>query len=187
MFDQAFVSKLGKKSISRDTALTKERISAAWSEATKEQQQEVLELAGVPYSTAYRVRSTGIITVKMAIAYSQVLNIDPYYLIGAVSKNDGYSFSSAKMLLTDNKYGKAVKEYEQTHKPIKTDPPSTSEASESEGSSPNEVQKLSTQAAIQKLTEEDMMTLVRGLIIRAGTGKPQAISDLAKITEILLR
>ncbi|MCL2513980.1 MAG: hypothetical protein FWF08_08760 [Oscillospiraceae bacterium] len=193
MFDKEFVAKLGKRSISRDPALTKERINAAWKAVSKEKQQEVLSLAAVPYSTAYRVRSTGIITVKMTIAFSQVLDLDPYYLIGAVPENAGYSLDSAKKLLTANKYGKAVKEYERNVRIAKAEQAKAeaeaeteAEAAPAEAAADAAVKELTPQAAIQKLNEEDIMTLFRGLIIKAGTGRPQAIADITRITEILL-
>jgi len=192
MFDQEFVSKLGTKSISRDTVLTKERAAAAWSGATKAKQQEVLTLADVPYSTAYRVRSTGTITTKMAIAYSQVLDLDPYYLIGAVPENAGYSFIAAKRLLMELKYAKAIQEYERRYIPKKADAPPAGEATASgskaaaDETAPDAEKAFSLQAAMQKLSEDDMITLFRGLIIQAGAGKPQAIADITKIIKILL-
>ena len=186
LFDQEFVSKLGTKSLSRDPQLTRERVNAAWNRASREKQKEVLDLAGVPYAIAYRVRKIGTITTKMTIAYSQVLDLDPYYLIGAVSANTGYSFESAKMLLTEIKCGKLVKEFEKTYVPSKTDlPPAQDEAGE-EQPAPEPVKELSARGAIQKLSEEDMITLFRGLMIKAGAGKPQAIADVTKITEMLL-
>ena len=185
MFDKEFISKLGKKSISRNPALTKERVNAVWTKANKEKKQSVLDLADVPASTAYRVRSTGIITVKMTIAFSQIFNLDPYYLIGAAPENAGYSFELAKRLLIEHKYGPAVKDYMRTYKPaVKNDPPPAEVIAAPEAVAP--VKELSTQAAIQKLSEDDMVTLLRGLIIKAGTGKLQAIADVTKITEILL-
>jgi len=192
MFDQEFISKLGRKSVSRDTALTKERVNAAWKSATKEQQKEVLALADAQYASAYRVRTTGILSIKMAIAYSQALNLDPYYLTGAVPENRGYSYSAAKLLLKENKYGKAVFEYEQTHKPEETalpptekDATSVDEISTEEAVSETETD-FSLQDAIQKLGEDEMITLFRGLIIKAGTGKQKAIADVTKVIKILL-
>ena len=185
MFDKEFISGLGKRSISRDPSLTKERANEAWRGAPKEKQQEVLTLADVPYSTAYRVRSTGIITVKMAIAISQTFDLDPYYLIGAVSENAGYSLASAKKLLTENKYSKAVKDFERAQK-LQAKAAEEKPAPEAEEGAAEAVKVLSPQAAIQKLNEDDIMTLFRGLIIKAGTGKPQAVADITKITEILL-
>jgi hypothetical protein len=186
MFDQAFISKLGTKSLSHDSALTQERVNAAWNKASKKQQDEVLRLAGVKYAIAYRVRKLGTITTKMTIAYSQALNLDPYYLIGAVSENAGYTYDSAKKLLIEIKCGKLVKEYEKTHTPPKADPVPAENSFEEASPESEPVKELSPQAAIQKLSEEDMITLFRGLIIKAGTGKPQAIADMTKITEILL-
>ena len=192
MFDQEFISKLGRKSVSRDTALTKERVNAAWKNATKEQQKEVLALANAQYASAYRVRTTGLISIKMAIAYAQALNLDPYYLTGAVPENRGYSYAAAKLLLKENKYGKAVFEYEQTYKPEEDAlPPAEKDASPGAEAStdepiPEAEADFSLQDAIQKLGEDEIITLFRGLIIKAGTGKQKAIADITKIIKILL-
>jgi len=186
LFDQEFISKLGTKSLSRDPVLTKERINMAWAAATKEKQDEVLSLASVPYSTAYRVRKMGTITTKMTIAYSQALNLDPYYLIGAVSENAGYSFDRAKKLLIEIGVGKLVKAFEKAYTPPKKETETPPEPETSTKNQPEPVKELSPKAAIQKLSEDDMITLFKGLIIKAGAGKPQAIANVARITEILL-
>jgi len=186
MFDREFISKLGTKSLSKDTEKTKARVNAAWNGADKKKQKEVLELADVKYAIAYRVRSIGTITTKMTIAYSQALNLDPYYLIGAVDENVGYSYAAAKKLLMEIGAGKLVKAFEKAYTPSKEDSPSVEESLAEDISAPAEVEELSAQEATQKLTEEDMMTLLRGLVIKAGTGKPKAVADILKITEILL-
>ena len=180
LFDREFISKLGTKSLSRDSAKTKERVNAAWNSADKKKQRDVLELADVKYAIAYRVRSIGTITTKMTIAYSQALDLDPYYLIGAVDENAGYSYAAAKKLLIEIGAGKLVKAFEKAYTPPIEEPP-TEDTPVTE-----EVKELSTQGATQKLTEEDMITLLRGLVIKAGTGKPKAIADILQITEILL-
>jgi hypothetical protein len=184
-FDREFISKLGTKSLSHDPALTKERVNTAWNLASKEKQNEVLFLADVKYAIAYRVRSMGTTTTKMTIAYSQALNLDPYYLIGAADVNNGYTYDSAKRLLIENKCGKLVKAFELAYKPPKKDPPPSPEPG-NEQPSPEPVKELSPQAAIQKLSDGDLMAMLLGLLARARAGKPQAIIDLTKITEILL-
>ena len=186
LFDQAFISKLGTKSLSKDAALTKERVNAAWSAAPKEKQEEVLRLANVKYAIAYRVRSIGTITTKMTIAYSQALNLDPYYLIGETEENAGYTYESAKKLLTEIKCGKLVKKFEAEYVPPKKE---TLPEHEKEETQPvvAPVKELSTQAVIQKLSEDDLIKLFRGLIVKASTGRQQALADVTKITEILLR
>ena len=186
LFNQDFISKLGTKSLSRDAALTKERVNAAWSKATKKQQNEVLKLAGVKYAIAYRVRSIGTITTKMTIAYSQALNLDPYYLIGATDENAGYTFDAAKKLLIEEcKLKKAVIEFEKNNQPPKADVQPETEKSDEPVA---EITKdYSIASAIQKLNEEDLLGLFKALIIKAGVGKPEALADMTKITEILMK
>ena len=177
LFDQEFISKLGTKSLSKNPELTKERVNTAWNAAAKEVQAEVLRLADVKYAIAYRVRTIGTITTKMTIAYSQALNLDPYYLIGATNENAGYTFESAKKLLIEEcKLKKAVVEFEKANKPAKEDPPPETEKP-----------AYSIPGAVQKLNEEDMLGLFRALIIKATVGKPEAIADMTQITEILMK
>ena len=186
LFDQEFIGRLGTKSLSKDPSLTMERINEAWKKASKEKQEEVLLLASVPYSTAYRVRKMGSITTKMTIAYSQALDLDPYYLIGAVAENAGYSFDSAKKLLLEIGAGKFIKAFEKAYQQQQKETPPEPEKPAEDQPDAEPVKELSPKAAIQKLSEDDMITLFRGLIIKAGAGKPQAIADVTKITEILL-
>jgi len=186
LFDQEFISKLGTKSLSKNPELTKERVNTAWNAAAKEVQAEVLRLADVKYAIAYRVRTIGTITTKMTIAYSQALNLDPYYLIGATNENAGYTFASAKKLLIEEcKLKKAVVEFEKANKPAKEDPPPKKE--EAPETVPATIGKYSIAGAIQKLNEEDLLGLFKALIIKAGVGKPEALADMTKITEILMK
>ena len=188
MFDKEFIKKLGKKDIGRDAALVKERVNFAWKRTSKEKQREVSEIADVSYNTIYRVRMTGIITPRMTIAFAQVLNIDPYYLIGATSENNGYSFKAAKMLLSELKYAKAVLEYDRAHPEPAEKPSENDTSAETEQEAAEQIggPELTAQAAIQKLSEEDMVILLRSLMIKAGTGKPAALAAVTKITELLL-
>jgi len=185
-FNQEFISQLGTKSLSKDPEKTKERINAAWNAAKKEQQQAVYDLASANYGTAYRVRSIGTITTKMTIAYSQALNLDPYFLIGETDENAGYTYEAAKKLLIEKcKLKKAVAEFEKANKPPKADPPPAAEettepVAETKGT-------YSTASAIQKLKAEDLLGLFEALIIKASVGKPEAIEDMTKITEILMK
>ena len=186
LFNQEFISKLGTKSLSKNPALTKERVNAAWNAATKEKRDEVLSLADVKYAIAYRVRTIGTITTKMTIAYSQALNLDPYYLIGATNENAGYTFASAKKLLIEEcKLKKAVSAFEKENKPAKADPPP--EAEKPAEPAPAATGTYSIAGAIQKLNEEDLLGLFKALIIKAGVGKPEALEDMTKITEILMK
>ena len=185
LFNQEFISKLGTKSLSKNPELTKERINAAWNKAAKEKQDEVKYLANVPYSTAYRVRKIGNITTKMTIAYSQALDIDPYFLIGAVNENAGYTYEAAKKLLLEIKCGKLVEEFEKKYEPAKNDTPTETE--EIKEPVPEIQNQYPTANAIQKLNENDLLGLFKALIIKAGVGKPESLSDMMKITEILMK
>ena len=144
-----------------------------------------MHLADVKYAIAYRLRKMGTITTKMTIAYSQALDMDPYYLIGATDKNAGYTYASAKKLLTEIKCGKLVKEFEKRYVPPKKDVPETKE--EPSETVPETKSAYSIAGAIQKLNEEDLLGLFKALIIKAGVGKPDALEDMTKITEILMK
>ena len=185
LFTQEFISKLGTKSLSKDPEITKVRVNEAWDKASKEKQKEVLQLADVKYPIAYRVRTVGTITTKMTIAYSQALDMDPYYLIGAVSENAGYSYELAKkLLIKECKLQKAVIEFEKEN-PSK--PESSQKKEETIEDAPKAKNAYSITTAIQNLTEEDLLGLFKALIIRAGVGKPEALEDMTTITEILMK
>ena len=186
LFDREFISRLGTKSLSRNEALTKERAVSAWDNAEKEKQQELYNLADVKYSIPYRVRKTGAITTKMTIAYSQVFNLDPYYLIGATDENAGYTYDSAKKLLLEIGCKKIVKAFEASYVPPREEAPAEPETPAEEQTAPEPVKELSPQEAIQKLSDGELMAMLLGLLARARAGKPKAIADLTLITKTLL-
>jgi len=186
LFDQVFVSKLGTKSLSKNPTLTMERVNEAWNKASKKKQKEVLRLANVKYAIAYRVRKIGTITTKMTIAYSQALNLDPYYLIGATDENTGYSFDAAKKLLIEEcKLKKAVVEFEKANIPPKEESAPVEEVAAEPISETKSTYSVS--GAIQNLKEEDLFGLFKALLIKVSVGKPEAIADLTQITEILMK
>ena len=190
MFDKEFIEGLKRTGVSHNPELTLKRVNAAWDRASLGNQQEILSLASAPYYTMYRVRKTGAITAKVALAIAQVLNIDPYYIVGDTDINSGYSEETAEKFLTELGYGEAIQSYHQARpgtwtETEKADAPAVAAPTE-EPATAAIIPELSTQAAMQTLREEEMITLFRGLMIKAGLGKPQAVDAMIKITEMLL-
>ena len=197
MFDKEFIAKLGRKSVSENTAVAKERVNAIWKSASMKAKRGFFELADVVNNTAYRMRTTGIVTVKLAVAMAQSFNADPYYLIGATDENKGFNIETAKKFLSEHKYAKLVREYERTHKDEDKPAPETPAASSASSapsapgsapaSAPTTVSAAATShAAMQKLTADDMTSLLKGVMIKAAMGQPAAIGTMTKITELLL-
>jgi len=190
-FDREFVSNLGAKSLSKNPEITKERADAAWKVASKKQRDEVLKLADVNYGVAYRVRHVGAVTVKMAIAYSQALNVDPYYLICVHNDKQVFTYEAAKKLLIEYKYKKQIQEFEKRYKKSHKNDLPGDDANEKvppvKKTAEELAKDLTPQQAIQTLSDGDLMALLLALLAKARAGKPQAISELTQITEILIR
>lgn len=184
MFDKEFIARLRKTNISKNEALTKDRVVTVWDSSSREQQHEVLALADVSMNTLYRVRRTGVISARIAIAMGQALNVSPYYLIGADVVFSEFNFDAAKKFLAERGYSSAVVDFDRKNKKAKKVAEAEAEAVVEE--IVEEVADAIAVSAIQHLSEEDMFTLLRGLIIKASSGKPAAIKAMTQITDILL-
>ena len=186
MFTQDFISKLGRKNICLDADLVMSRVNAAWDGAGRDKQHEVLALADIPNNTIYRVRRTGIITAKAAVALGQVLNVNPYYLIGAPVENDGYSLEAARKFLIERGDAKAVREYDKQHGVPKKAAPAAPAAEAAPVVQEAPKPAAPTITAVQNLSSDEMVLLLRGVILKAGMGQRQAIENIKLITELLL-
>ncbi|MDL2288657.1 hypothetical protein LJC32_04675, partial [Oscillospiraceae bacterium OttesenSCG-928-F05] len=170
--------------ISMDGDKTKSRVEAAWKPATREQKQEIEELCGLKRVSIQRVYKTGSISVKIALAMAQVLDIDPFYLVGE-SEEPGTCTEEAltelflrhgsetllkKQLRINKKRAK-----EASVQPVEPTPPvaNAEPVIPAEPSTPAEPVPSPAPAddgidtALEGMSEEDTFTLWKALLLRA--------------------
>ncbi|MDR0861779.1 MAG: hypothetical protein LBN30_03260 [Oscillospiraceae bacterium] len=116
MFDSAFITGLKQSNISVDAEKSKERVAAIWKEARVAQKQAVRNLADIAATTVYRVYNTGSLSIKLALALAQTLNVNPLYLTGASDERGEYTDEAARELLIKHKYEKVLAEYDKSQK-----------------------------------------------------------------------
>jgi len=99
MLEAKYIQQLKQSNISADGEKTKERVEKLWKAAAAEQKQAILEMAGVIAATIYRVYKTGSISAKLAVPLAQVLNVDPFYLMGQEDEPGEFSDEALRKLL----------------------------------------------------------------------------------------
>ena len=77
---------LKQNNISVDAAKTTERAQQSWKSQKNATKNDLLVFAGCSAPSVHRIYKTGAIHIKMAIAFGQVFNINPYYLTGEVDE-----------------------------------------------------------------------------------------------------
>jgi hypothetical protein len=162
-------------------------------------------------NTIYRIPNTGSITAKLAIAAAQCLNVNPLYLTGEADEVGECTDKNLNTLLKKHKFDKpkgrrnkvmrgntpdaengAEKVYTETDEEVaaRFEAELTTMLQETKDSYiAKHGFKPSLQLqpdAIAKLSDDDILTLLRTLRIRADVGVPGAQERLAQIQELLL-
>ena len=68
----------------------------------------MIELADVSMNTTYRMYETGSISAKLAVAIGQVVNVNPYYLIGSIDEPGYCTDDIIAGLFKEYKYDKLL-------------------------------------------------------------------------------
>ncbi len=103
------IKTMKQTNVSKDGELTKQRVKKTWSAATKAQKKEIEALTGLKRTSIQRVYTLGSISVKIAAAFAQVLDVNPYYLTGEAGDATGNADGLIADFLTDKGYGNLVK------------------------------------------------------------------------------
>jgi hypothetical protein len=109
MLDRETIINLKNVNASKDAEKTKERIRAAWVDLSKDRRDEILALADLSKITVERAYKSGSASIRLIAAFSQVLSINPYYLIGQTDKPEPYEDEQNIQLLTELGYGNLIK------------------------------------------------------------------------------
>lgn len=156
MLDYDLIKKMNSKNISIDVEITRERLKRIWSNITKEQLRKTIKIGGFSNSRSFnKTRKTGIISVRMTVALAVALKINPFYLSAEENEKDDYSeeklidFIKSKNIKLDlSEKALLKKEIEESFQEIL-----------------NEVD-LEEIDALEKISEEELITLMEGLFIK---------------------
>ncbi len=175
MYEQSIIRQMKQTNISRDAEKTKQRVEAAWKAAGRQEKQEVEALAGIARATIYRVYNTGSLSAKLAAAMAQTLQVSPYYLAGFSDENNAYSEDQLDAFLAECGYETLVTA--KNKPPRKRRAKAVSEGSEAAVdsepciASPEDTSlSPDAQAFVDAMTEEDMIVLMRSILLRAKAG-----------------
>lgn len=202
MLNTAQIKSLKQIDISVDAEKTKERTKQVWASAKNAAKNEVTSLAGCATATVYRVYKTGSISIKLAIAIGQVLNINPYYLTGEMEEQGSFSDILLMQILDQHGYKDVLDEIaplpaEETVKPKrkytrKAKPAAEEAVAESEPHPEPEPEPelepevVKEPAPLPDIPEGDLQALLHTLIIRSKLGVTDAVDKLAQVTGILV-
>ena len=202
MFNNEFIKKLKQSNVSADTEKTKGRMLEIWKSASKAQQSDILKLAGVARSAVQRAYKTGNVSAKLVVPLAQTMNVSPFYLTGEADKREECTEELLREFLQKNNYGKllgdAPKPSLRKKSAVKAEKPpkktKTKKAAAAKApkaaiapvvSAPVEVPvEAPVEVLIPDLTEDEMILLMKSIMLRAKSGGKYA--DLASALKNLL-
>ena len=193
MITSALIQQLKQSNISKDGPKTSARVQEIWKAASAAQKQAVCELSGSAKATVYRIFKTGGISAKLAMALSQVLNLNPRYLTGEADDCGEYAEADAVRFLSRLGYDKLLSEQEKAarvaHRELaaRQRKEAALVAAEVPAVPATEEKPAHKNAPTGDIvTAEDIVVLLKALEVRAKAGIPEAKQLLAQIKILLL-
>ena len=189
MLTAEIIQSMGRKNVSANAELTKQRSKDALKAAKRKQKDEIDALTGLKRISVNRVYATGIITAKVAVAIGQVLNIDPFYLTGEIDEPGVCTDNALVSFLTTKGYPKLAKGLHKSSAAAKTEEPAASaeqvKGAVQAGNGPLFSSAFSNSpelaATAAELPLEEAQQLLNALYIRAKLGGNAAqLLDLIK-------
>ena len=98
------IQNLKRTNVSKSAERTRQRFEEIFKPAKIKEKQAIRALAGVTSQVAHNTYSTGNISIKMVIAVSQVLNVNPFYLTGEADEPGEFSDEALRGLLLKHNY-----------------------------------------------------------------------------------
>ena len=185
--------------ISVDSEKTQQRLLELWQGLRIKQKQAIRELVGITAQPIYRTQETSNISARLAIAFAQSLNVNPFYITGEVDEPGECSEAVIRELLFKYGYQKLVAEIEWLEeKPAKSmytrhEKPEPEEAPADalteddeipvEEPQPEPVPQLPPNS--DALTAEDLQQLVVALYVQAKAGIANSKEKLDQIKLIM--
>ena len=191
MITLALIQQLKQSNISKDGPKTSGRVQEIWKAASAAQKQAVCDLSGSAKATVYRIFKTGGISAKLALALSQVLNLDPRYLTGEADDRGEYVEADVAKFLSRLGYDKLLSEQEKAARVAQREiarqkKEAPAPAAEEAPAAVEEKPALKEAPANEIVTNADILVLLQALEIRAKAGIPEAKQLLGQIKILLL-
>ncbi|HCC36083.1 MAG TPA: hypothetical protein DEQ02_10855 [Ruminococcaceae bacterium] len=205
MLSTEVIKRLKQVNISVDSGKTRERTKEIWKAAKAAEKRAVRELADISVNTVYRVISTGSISIKIAAAIGQTLNLNPFYLTGEADERGECSDDLIKKILIKHGYEKGLAGQEKTVKKAKRTAkkqvapevaPASDETGAFEEKPPVEVLPVASEDLpfqpeipdidLPEVPDEDIMAIIKVLKIKAGLDVQSAKDALRQVYGILL-
>jgi len=184
---------LKRTNISVNAEATKQRVEEILRPAKIAQKKAIRELAGVTAQVFHNIYERGNISIKMVIAISQTLNLNPFYITGKADEPGVYSVEALRDLLLKHGYRALVAELELSEKkkrPYNRREPAVTETAATEteeAPAVEEVQALPpAPAPAVQLEEAEQFALLVALRIRGKAGIDGAKERLEQINQLLL-
>jgi len=193
LLSSELLQKTKRTNVSENPAITRQRVEELLRPAKLAQKKAIRELADVSTQVFHSIYSKGIISIKMVIAISKELDVNPFFLTGKVDEPGEFSEESLRDLLLKHGYRDLVALMELPERKkrpytrrVKPDEPAPQTAMEE---APEEqlidaVDILPTPAV--PLEEESQQILLRALHVRVKAGIAGANEKLEKINQLLL-
>jgi len=192
MVTLTLIQQLKQSNISKDGPKTSARVQEIWKATTAAQKQAVCELSGSAKATVYRIFKTGGISAKLALALSQVLNLDPRFLTGEVDERGAYADADVAKFLSRLGYDKLLSDQEKAARVAQRELARQKKEAK-EAAAPAATEEAPAAAEEKKeapvneiVTNEDILVLLKALEIRAKAGIPEARQLLGQIKILLL-
>ncbi|MGL4876157.1 MAG: hypothetical protein ACRC30_16070 [Clostridium sp.] len=173
MVNYSLIKKLNSKNVSLNTDVTKKRVREIWRNITKEQRDEAINVGGFSNSRSFnKTRKTGIISVRMTLAISIAVKVNPFYI--TAEENDKKDYSEEKIILFI-KSKNMNPELEVTEESILKN--------NLKGMFSEVIENLSEETLeyVEKLEKEELITLLDSLFIKEKLGKKKEKLLLIKI------
>ncbi|MDR2646923.1 MAG: hypothetical protein LBB67_02200 [Oscillospiraceae bacterium] len=104
------ISTLKQVNISVDADKTKARVEQLWKSQRNVTKNEFLAFTNCSVATVHRVYKTGSLHIRLAIAFGQMLNINPYYLTGETDEPSEFDEAQLVQILEQHGYKKLAAE-----------------------------------------------------------------------------
>jgi len=199
------MQRLKRSNVSVDAEKTMERFKEDFGASSAEQKRAMEEASGQAQNSFYRIGQTGAISARLALAMANEFNVTPFYYSGEVGEKEPCTDLLIKQFLEKHEYFDIAAELEPTakkkrtynRKPKAEAPPEIAPAitpapaeTDVECKCEADADKCADDECNEQevkisLTEDETVTLLRALFIRARAGG-DAASNLDCITKCLL-
>jgi len=188
--EQIQEAKFKRSNVSADSAKTKQRVEELVRHTKVANKTAIRKLAGVSAQVFHNIYSTGNISIKMVIAISQTLNVNPFYLTGDADEPGEFSDEALRELLMKHKYQAVVAALELPEKKkrsrAKQEEPAPQPAAEEVAAEQLMDAADIPAAPVYSLEEAEQAAMLRALHIKAKAGIEGAQERLDQINQLLL-